>query len=359
MNHSAKNYIELSTKEENDDDSSELVNDNMMSNNSINTKTNKKLKIFAEAQESNFSTKKRKNVLKVEEKEEEENDEMINDEFDDFNIDKTFNEETLNFKLKTPYYDKEERELKNRDGFYYFKLTLSLLFTLVYIFGFLYNFPLKKIKVGKLEDLKNLINKVNINTRGILITNLNNAFDFYLESNIGNSFYKNRNLYNLEDEKNGENNNNNSNKVTENYKLKGYLLEERFDDTFIFKWMIGLIYFTCRNYLFIHSNDVYTGNFISKNRISIIQNLTSFLFPLYLFYYSKRYSASKMIKIKEDNIDPNLSFYIESEKNLSFFAIFDVLFPMIHFFITSMIFNQFEQGLGKFFNRLKIRMKKN
>lgn len=335
MSYDPKNYIELSTKEDIEDDLNRFTNFKVFQDKSNNTvfkengnpsfKNGFKFPSYRNDEEENLKTSfTKKNESK-------ELFDEINEK--DFEIDKTFNEEKLSFKLETPHYDKEIRELRNKDGFYYFKFTLCILFTLVYTFTFLYNLPTKLIKKGSLEEIDILMKDPEEEANGILITNLNSTLDLI----INNEALENQGTNSVK------------------YKLLGYFLEEITDNIFIFKWFIGLFYFTFRNYLFLHSHDIYSGNFISQNRISILHNLTTFLFPLYLFYYSQRYSSSRMIKIKEDILNPNLSLYIESQNNGSFFSSFDTLFPMIHFFITSMIFNQFEQALGKLFLKLKFK----
>lgn len=337
---SKKAIIELSSKETNDEEEIHaLTSDNILQS----IKSFQKNKTASpRIQEKNNNQKFQRKFsdeerILIKEIENDDNDELNKD----YEIEKTFNEDNLTFKLETPYYDQEVRELRNKDGFYYFKVTLSIIFSIVYILGFAYNMPNQLIKVGEKEEINSLlIEKANNKNfyyydnsiKGILISNMNDTFDSLI-FNSGNN----------------DNNENNSKKN----KLYGYLLQEKIDYNFIFKWLVGLIYFTFRNYLFIKSHNNYSGHFISQYRISILNNLSTFLFPLYLFYYNERYSAPKMYKIKQ--INDNLAFFIEIQKNKNFFAKFDVIFPMVHFFITSMIFSQFEQTLGRIFLKLKLK----
>ena len=239
-----------------------------------------------------------------------------------------------------------ENKIKDSKHFFFFKLQISIALCVIYFLLFLINLPKRPIKTGEGKNLKLLINNNNKNLNILL----NNFKFFYEENNETNN-----NLNKTMGKENNLDNMNTDNKNKEN-DFSGFLLEFKNDRIYIFRWLIGFLFFIIRCTCFIFSDIEFIHKYLDKKKISLIQKFSCLLFPLWIFYYDINNNNIEFAKIKTEFINNKIiSFYVEIKKNVSMIDYIEGIIPTTFYFLISIINSETEQRIKSYLgNRKKI-----
>lgn len=250
----------------------------------------------------------------------------------------TEDNDAYNIKIKQPINNNESGIIANNKKYFLFKLQLSVVLCIIYFLLFLISLPKRPMKIGKEKTLNELIidntndnENINILLNDFKFNNDNNNID---EKNVNNN-------------ENKTFNNNNDNK--NNYEITGYLIELKIDKKYIFRWLIGFLYFVVRCICFIYSNDNKTNYFLHKITYSSIQNFASLIFPLWMFFYDVNNNIT-YTNIKTEFINrKHISYYIIIEKQFSMIDYIEGIIPTLFIFLISITYNGIEQSIGAYF----------
>ena len=240
-----------------------------------------------------------------------------------------------------------ENKIKAQKQFFFFKLQVSVVLSVIYFSLFLMSMPKSPIKIGKEKNVKLLINNNNNKNLNIL---LNNFKIFYEDKNETNN-----NLNKTMGKENNLDNMNTDNKNKEN-DFSGFLLEFKNDRIYIFRWLIGFLFFIIRCTCFIFSDIEFIHKYLDKKKISLIQKFSCLLFPLWIFYYDINNYNIEFAKIKTEFINNKIiSFYVEIKKNVSMIDYIEGIIPTTFYFLISIINSETEQRIKSYLgNRKKI-----
>ena len=201
-----------------------------------------------------------------------------------------------------------------------FKKRLSIFLCVIYLILFLISIPKIGIKLGKEQNIDLLI-KNNTNTQ---INILINKLPFHCEENI-----------NLNNETNDKNN---------NCETTGYILDFINNRAFIFRWIIGFIYFVLKCIFFIYTNNKNDDNNIQlEKKISLYQKVSILIFPLILFYLDIRNNISYIEINLKHAYNKTVSFYIMKQKSFSFNDYVEGLIPTFFTFLISIDYDNLQQ----------------
>ena len=214
----------------------------------------------------------------------------------------------------------------NKNGYFKFKMQISLILCTVYLLLFLISIPKHITKTNILvKNLDLLLKENKTETIHLLI----NDFQF--------SFIQNKNQ---------------SNKNNDNNEFLGYLLEYNVNKKYVIRWIIGFIYFAIRNLCFVFSDyQKINKNYMFKNKIDLINKLSCLLFPLYLFYYDIKNNTTSFVSIKSETINiKNIYYYVMINKKSSWNDYIERIIPTLSYFLISIIYNGMEQSIGAYLN---------
>ncbi len=241
-----------------------------------------------------------------------------------------------------------ENKIKAQKQFFFFKLQVSVVLSVIYFSLFLMSMPKSPIKIGKEKNVKLLINNNNNKNLNIL---LNNFKIFYEDKNETNNNFNNLNK--TTGKENNLDNMNSENKKKES-DFSGFLLEFKNDRIYIFRWLIGFLFFIVRCACFIFSDIEFNNKYLNKKKISLIQKFSCLLFPLLIFYYDINNCNIEYTKINTEFINNKIiSFYVEIKKNFSMIDYIEGIIPISFYFLISIINNETEQKIKSYFGYKK------
>ena len=237
------------------------------------------------------------------------------------------NEEMLNL-LKNLKDDKKEI----KTDIILFKKRLSIALCGIYLLLFLISIPKIPKKIGE-EQKINILMRNNTNKNiNILINN----FNFYCNTNINS---------NSQDEE-----------QKDKCEMTGYLLEFSTNKMFIFRWLIGFLYFVLKCIFFIYSNNKNTNNdnIINKKILNLIQKISMLIFPLSLFFFDLQNNISYSKININHSFDKTVSFYIMNERRFSLIDYVEGLIPTLFTFLISFDYI----NIDKIINNYVVKTKK-
>ena len=202
---------------------------------------------------------------------------------------------------------------KDEYQFFLFKLYLSISFCIIYFFFFLLSIPKSPIICSEEKKINLLLKSNKTDSLNILM----NRFSFI---------------------------NRNENNTT------GYLIEFHYNKSYIFRWIIGFIYFIVRNIFFIFSekiNEKNSKNYFFSNKFDFVQKISYLFFPLIIFFYDVK-QKEKYLMIKDEIIENKfVKYYIILENNFGMNNYVEGIIPTLFYFIISLIYKGIEQSFGK------------
>lgn len=237
------------------------------------------------------------------------------------------NEEMLNLLMNLK---DDKKEIKT--DIILFKKRLSIALCGIYLLLFLISIPKIPKKIGEEQKFHVLMQNNTNKNINILINN----FNFYCNKNINSNSQK--------EEQN------------DNCEMTGYLLEFSTNKMFIFRWLIGFIYFIFKCIFFIYSNNKNTNNdnMINTKILKLFQKISMLIFPLSLFVFDLQNNISFSKINLNHSYDKTVSFYIMNEKRFSPIDYVEGLIPTIFTFLISFDYN----NIDKIINNYVVKTKK-
>ena len=240
----------------------------------------------------------------------------------------------------------DDEKKNNKHQYFKFKMQMSVIFSVVYLFLFLLSLPKTPVKVGDEKNLKILTKSNNTQTINILINNFQFSFD---DENENKNQFGNKSDINETKELNKKKNN--------NHEFSGFILNFKIDNKHVMRWLIGFICFVVRCACFTFSEEEIKVPFLNKKRISFIQKLSCLIFPLWVFYYDIHNNES-YTKIKEEFINnKSITYYITTKKQFSMFDYVEGIIPTLFYFLMSIAYKGMEESVAGYF-RYKKKMRK-
>lgn len=240
----------------------------------------------------------------------------------------------------------DDGKKNNKHQYFKFKMQMSVIFSVVYLFLFLLSLPKTPIKVGDEKNLKMLTKSNNTQTINILINNFQFSFD---DENENKNQFGNKSNINETKELNKKKNH--------NHEFSGFILNFKIDNRHVMRWLIGFLCFVVRCACFTFSEEEIKVPFLNKKRISFIQKLSCLIFPLWVFYYDIHNNES-YTKIKEEFINnKSITYYITTKKQFSMFDYVEGIIPTLFYFLMSIAYKGMEESVAGYF-RYKKKMRK-
>lgn len=230
-------------------------------------------------------------------------------------------EEKLNL-LKNLYDGKNEYCINHIS----FKKCLSMCLCIIYLILFLIYLPKSPKKIGSEQQIKDILKTYSNESINILVNNFN--FLCYVNTTFN---------INSKDKINKEEN---------NCELTGYILEFSINKVFIFRWIIGFIYFCIKCICFIYSNNKNNNNEnqFDERKIIIIQKACMIIFPFILFFYDlKNKITFSQINFAHTYNNKLISFYIVKENNFSMIDYIEGIIPTLFVFLISFDYSSVEK----------------
>ena len=272
----------------------------------------------------NSKTKNKKNITRDKDSEKEPLKIYFNNEEE-----KTDDLISMKIESDTSFFDK----MKKAKDFFLFKVHLSIILSLIYFICFILSIPKSPTKLGEEKDINIFINSNITSNLNILINNFSFIFPDNTNHSVENVSEKN------------------------DTKFYGQLLEFNTDKIYLFRWLIGFLYFVIRIFCFIFSNEEFKSKLFDKNNLPFIQNIANLFFPIWLFFYDLKHNISYINIKTEDYNGKTINYFIETKKKFSMIDYIEVFVPNIFYFLISLVYKGIEQLFWKYISKGKKIMK--